>query len=85
MYVCVCAQVPIYDFKQSKRVGYTHVEPPEGRVVILEGIYALHGKIRYDTHTHNTQTISYTHTRARVCAMHLKPRSICAASITNTN
>jgi uridine kinase len=34
-------QMPIYDFKQSKRVGYKTVNVPESRVVIIEGIYAL--------------------------------------------
>jgi hypothetical protein len=34
-------QVPIYDFKQSKRVGYNEVEVPVSRVIIIEGIYAL--------------------------------------------
>ena len=40
------AQVPIYDFKESKRVGYTTVDVPESRVVILEGIYALSHRLR---------------------------------------
>ena len=39
-------QVPIYDFKESKRVGYRTVEVPESRVVILEGIYALSHRLR---------------------------------------
>lgn len=39
------AQVPIYDFKQSCRVGYRTVEVPESRVVILEGIYALSHRV----------------------------------------
>jgi uridine kinase len=38
--------VPIYDFKQSKRTGFTTMEPPESRVVIVEGIYALSSKLR---------------------------------------
>ncbi|PRW57239.1 Uridine-cytidine kinase C [Chlorella sorokiniana] len=40
------AQVPIYDFKESRRVGYRTVEVPESRVVILEGIYALNVRLR---------------------------------------
>lgn len=39
------AQVPIYDFKESRRVGYQTVEVPESRVVILEGIYALSQRV----------------------------------------
>ena len=38
-------EVPIYDFKQSKRVGYQTVDVPESRVVILEGIYALSHRV----------------------------------------
>lgn len=40
------SQVPIYDFKESRRVGYRTVEVPESRVVILEGIYALNARLR---------------------------------------
>jgi len=40
-------EVPIYDFKQSKRTGYTRVPVPSSRVVIVEGIYALSTKIRW--------------------------------------
>ncbi|CAG9460194.1 unnamed protein product [Pedinophyceae sp. YPF-701] len=39
-------QAPIYDFKQSKRVGYTEVAVPSSRVVIIEGIYALSERLR---------------------------------------
>lgn len=39
-------QVPIYDFKESRRVGFRTVQVPESRVVILEGIYALSQRIR---------------------------------------
>ncbi|KAG7673300.1 hypothetical protein Ndes2526B_g03266 [Nannochloris sp. 'desiccata'] len=39
-------QSPIYDFKESRRVGYSTVEVPESRVVILEGIYALSRRLR---------------------------------------
>lgn len=38
-------QVPMYDFKESRRVGYQTVEVPESRVVILEGIYALSQRV----------------------------------------
>lgn len=40
------AEVPIYDFKQSQRVGFSRVEVPTSRVVIIEGIYALSARIR---------------------------------------
>ncbi len=40
------AQSPIYDFKESRRVGYSTVDVPESRVVILEGIYALSHRLR---------------------------------------
>ncbi len=39
-------QMPIYDFKQSKRVGYKAVDVPKSRVVVIEGIYALSSRIR---------------------------------------
>lgn len=39
-------QVPIYDFRQSKRVGYRTQPVPESRVIILEGIYALSSQLR---------------------------------------
>lgn len=40
------AQVPLYDFKTSSRVGYRTVEVPSSRIVIVEGIYALSEKLR---------------------------------------
>lgn len=40
------AQVPIYDFKSSSRVGYRTLEVPSSRIVIIEGIYALSEKLR---------------------------------------
>ena len=39
-------RAPIYDFKQSRRVGFREVAVPEARVVIVEGIYALSSRIR---------------------------------------
>ena len=39
-------QVPIYDFKQSKRVGYRTQQQPTSRVVIIEGIYSLSTRLR---------------------------------------
>ncbi|KAL4857135.1 Uridine-cytidine kinase C [Chlorella vulgaris] len=39
-------QVPIYDFKESRRVGYQEVAVPESRVVVVEGIYALNVRLR---------------------------------------
>lgn len=41
-----CLQVPIYDFKQSKRVGYRTQQQPTSRVVIIEGIYSLSTRLR---------------------------------------
>ncbi|KAF5468909.1 hypothetical protein F2P56_013018 [Juglans regia] len=40
------AQVPIYDFKTSSRIGYRTVEVPSSRIVIIEGIYALSERLR---------------------------------------
>ena len=40
------AQVPIYDFKQSRRSGYQTLEVPPSRIVVIEGIYALSEKLR---------------------------------------
>ncbi|XP_010031351.2 inorganic pyrophosphatase TTM1 isoform X1 [Eucalyptus grandis] len=40
------AQVPIYDFKSSSRIGYRTIEVPSSRIVIIEGIYALSEKLR---------------------------------------
>eukprot|EP00873_Tetraselmis_striata_P002788 jgi/Tetstr1/423052/TSEL_013823.t1 len=40
------AQVPIYDFKTSRRSGYYTVEVPQSRVIIVEGIYALSQKLK---------------------------------------
>lgn len=40
------AQVPHYDFKQSKRTGYSAVPVPRSRIVIVEGIYALSARLR---------------------------------------
>ena len=39
-------RAPIYDFKQSRRVGFREVAVPEARIVIIEGIYALSSRIR---------------------------------------
>jgi uridine kinase len=39
-------QVPIYDFKQSRRVGHVTLPVPESRVVVIEGIYALSDRLR---------------------------------------
>jgi uridine kinase len=40
-------QIPIYDFKQSKRVGFTSTPVPASRVVIIEGIYALNERLKH--------------------------------------
>ncbi|GBG80950.1 hypothetical protein CBR_g31507 [Chara braunii] len=39
-------EIPIYDFRQSRRVGYRKVEVPPSRVLVVEGIYALNEKLR---------------------------------------
>ncbi|GIM08861.1 hypothetical protein Vretimale_12820 [Volvox reticuliferus] len=39
-------QIPIYDFRSSRRVGYRPQPVPEARVVLLEGIYALSDRLR---------------------------------------
>lgn len=36
----------MYDFKTSTRTGYTELEVPASRVVIVEGIYALSERLR---------------------------------------
>jgi hypothetical protein len=38
--------LPLYDFRRSGRYAYLHVPPPESRVVIVEGTYALHERVR---------------------------------------
>ncbi|GLU04840.1 hypothetical protein SLE2022_219690 [Rubroshorea leprosula] len=40
------AEVPIYDFKTSSRIGYRMLQVPSSRIVIIEGIYALSEKLR---------------------------------------
>ena len=40
------ARVPQYDFKQSRRVGFVPLEPPPSGVVLVEGLYALHERVR---------------------------------------
>lgn len=42
----MAVKIPIYDFKQGKRKGYTTLEVPTSRVVIVEGIYALSERLR---------------------------------------
>jgi uridine kinase len=37
--------MPLYDFRKSGRYAYVRIEPPESKVVIIEGIYALHERI----------------------------------------
>ncbi|GIL62460.1 hypothetical protein Vafri_16688 [Volvox africanus] len=39
-------QIPIYDFRSSRRVGYRSQPVPEARVVLVEGIYALSERLR---------------------------------------
>lgn len=38
--------LPLYDYRRSGRYGYLHVAPPDSQVVIVEGIYALHERVR---------------------------------------
>ncbi|XP_018629526.1 inorganic pyrophosphatase TTM2-like isoform X3 [Nicotiana tomentosiformis] len=40
------AEIPIYDFKSSSRIGYRTLEVPSSRIVVIEGIYALNEKLR---------------------------------------
>jgi uridine kinase len=40
------AEVPIYCYKASRRIGFRTVAPPTSRVLLLEGIYALSGMLR---------------------------------------
>ncbi|PHT81747.1 hypothetical protein T459_14762 [Capsicum annuum] len=40
------AELPIYDFKSSSRIGYRTLEVPSSCIVIIEGIYALNEKLR---------------------------------------
>ncbi|XP_055809810.1 inorganic pyrophosphatase TTM2 [Solanum dulcamara] len=40
------AEVPIYDFKSSYRIGFRTLEVPSSRILIIEGIYALSEKLR---------------------------------------
>eukprot|EP01132_Coremiostelium_polycephalum_P005899 gene5899-7347_t len=39
--------LPLYDFTKSGRYAYKKVQPPESKVVLIEGIYALHEEIRH--------------------------------------
>lgn len=40
-------KVPIYDFRQSRRVGYEDVEVPASRIIVLEGIHALSSRLEH--------------------------------------
>lgn len=40
-------QVPVYDFKVSRRVGCRSVKVPDSRVIIMEGIYALSDRLKW--------------------------------------
>ncbi len=39
-------QLPVYSFKESRRVGTTTQPVPPSRVVIIEGIYALSERLK---------------------------------------
>jgi len=39
--------LPLYDFTKSGRYAYKRVQPPESKVLLIEGIYALHEEIRH--------------------------------------
>ncbi|EGC33448.1 uridine kinase [Dictyostelium purpureum] len=39
--------LPLYDFTKSGRYAYKKVQPPESKVLLIEGIYALHEEIRH--------------------------------------
>ena len=86
-------RVPIYDFRQSKRVGYEDVGVPESRIIIIEGIHALSdrleglldlkiaitGGIHFDLVKRVRFTAEWSVARLRVqsCSMPVKP---CSAS-----
>jgi uridine kinase len=38
-------ETPLYDFRKSGRYAYKKASPPESKVAIIEGIYALHDTI----------------------------------------
>jgi len=40
-------ELPLYDFRRSGRYGSLRVGPPDSQVVIVEGIYALHERVRH--------------------------------------
>ncbi len=39
-------ETPLYDFRKSGRYAYKTMAPPESRIVIVEGTYALHEELR---------------------------------------
>ncbi|KAL6043229.1 Uridine-cytidine kinase C [Balamuthia mandrillaris] len=39
-------QLPLYDFRKSGRYAYVTASPPQSKVVIVEGTYALHESVR---------------------------------------
>lgn len=39
-------KLPLYDFRKSGRYAYKTVSPPESKVVVVEGTYALHESVR---------------------------------------
>eukprot|EP01133_Synstelium_polycarpum_P018602 gene18602-22258_t len=39
-------ELPLYDYTKSGRYAYKTVSPPESKVVLIEGIYALHEDVR---------------------------------------
>lgn len=40
-------EMPLYDFRKSGRYAYKKISPPESKVVLIEGIYALHESIAH--------------------------------------
>jgi len=38
--------MPVFDFQDKRRVGLTPLRPPKSGVVLVEGIYALHSRLR---------------------------------------
>eukprot|EP01112_Ceratiomyxa_fruticulosa_P006873 TRINITY_DN177_c0_g1_i1.p1 TRINITY_DN177_c0_g1~~TRINITY_DN177_c0_g1_i1.p1 ORF type:complete len:431 (-),score=80.81 TRINITY_DN177_c0_g1_i1:78-1370(-) len=40
-------ETPLYDFRKSGRYAYKTFAPPDSKVVVVEGIYALHEEIRH--------------------------------------
>ena len=78
----VALQVPIYSFKESKRVGFREQEVPKSRIVILEGIYALSQRIRHAADPLFRHPLSFA-TLHRQASMQ-QPCGVCACAAFKT-